>query len=383
MARMCIDKIEIKDANIFEILSDNFPDMIHSVDKTGQIVYANKTAETFLGYTREELLTMNIRELYAESVLEAVDEGFSDLKEHGDKTIPESLVKAKDGTEIPVEIRSFSIYDDSNRFVRTFSILRDLRELRELQQQLVHAGRLAAIGELASGVAHDINNPLSIISMANEMALRALESIESMSSEALDIIKSQTENVRKASKSIQKLVDHLRNYSRSTADDHGTLDLYDTLEDAIFIVSSRIKKFGIDIQNEITKNLYFIEGSQNNMEQVFVNLLTNACDAMADQPERKLNLSISACQRNGIDCWKCDISDTGSGIPDDMTDEIFQSFFTTKEKGKGTGLGLSIVKGIVQDHEGDIEVVSKQSSGSTFSVYIPQSTTKGDEGVPR
>ena len=90
----------------------NDPDMIHSIDDDGNIVYTNRTAEKLLGYTRKELLTMNIRQVYADEVMEAVERGFSDLKECGDKLIPESLLKAKDGTRIPVEIRSFSIYDD-------------------------------------------------------------------------------------------------------------------------------------------------------------------------------------------------------------------------------------------------------------------------------
>ncbi len=378
MARMCVDKNEITDANIFEILLDNFPDMIHSVDEQGQIVYANQTAESLLGYTREELLSMNIREVYASSVLEAVDEGFSDLKERGEKTIPESLVKAKDGTEIPVEIRSFSIYDDNNRFIRTFSILRDLREIKELQQKLVHAGRLAAIGELASGVAHDINNPLTVIGLANDMALSELRNADALSVKTLDLVKSQMENVERASNAIKKLVDHLRDFSRSKAEDHEILDLYHTLDDALFIVTSKIKKFDIEILNEIDENHYFIKGSQNNMEQVFINLLSNACDAVADQAERKIRLSLSSCQRNNIDCWKCDVSDTGTGIPDDIIADIFQSFVTTKEKGKGTGLGLSIARGIVQDHKGDIEVTSRNANGATFSVYIPQADIQGD-----
>jgi len=379
MARMCVDETEIKNANIFEILLDNFPDMIHSVNGKGQIVYANKTAESLLGYTREELLTMNIREVYAESVLEEVDKGFSDLKERGDTTIPESLVKAKDGTAIPVEIRSFSIYDDNNRFVRTFSILRDLREQKELQRQLIHAGRLAAIGELASGVAHDINNPLTVITLANEMALTELKNGDWISSKTLDVIKSQMENVERASSSIKKLVNHLQNFSRSKVEGYEIIDLYSTLDDALFIVGNKIKKLDINIHNKVDENRYFVKGSQSNMEQVFINLLTNACDAMVGQAdERKIKLSVSPCRRSNVDCWKCDVSDTGSGIPEDMNEDIFQSFFTTKEKGKGTGLGLSIARGIVRDHNGDIEATGGETNGTTFSVYIPQAAMQGD-----
>ena len=374
MSKMRVNRIEICDANIFETLLDNFPDMIHSVNDEGKIVYTNKTAESLLGYSREEFLSMDIRQLYADSVLQYVDEGFSDLKKHGDKVIPESLLKAKDGTQIPVEIRSFSIYDDNNIFVRTFSILRDLREMKELQQNLIHAGRLAAIGELASGVAHDINNPLSIISIANEMALDELKDFDKISSETLNLIHSQMKSVEKASSSIKKLVYHLRNFSRRNVEELKVIDLHKTLDDALFIVSSKTKKLDIKVKNEVSKNQFFFTGSQNHMEQVFVNLLANACDAMNGQAERELNITVSRCNRNNNKYWKCDIIDTGTGISENIIDEIFQSFITTKKKGEGTGLGLSIERSIILDHSGDIEVTSKKSKGTTFSVYIPQAT---------
>ena len=372
MTRMRINQIEISNADIFEVLLNNFPDMIHSVDDKGQIVYANKTAETLLGYSRKELLSMNIRELYAESVLKAVDEGFSDLKKRGDKIIPESCVISKDGTEIPVEIRSFSIYDDNNQFVRTFSILRDVRGIKEMQQKIIHAGRLVAIGELATGVVHDINNPLSIISMANEIALLELKSTNDLSAEARMLVESQLNSIERASGSIKKLVNHLRNFSRSSSEDDEIIDLHEIISDALFMASSKIKKNRINIKNRIDKRPYLFKGSQNNMEQVFVNLVANACDAMAEQQDRNLKISISPCKRNQHDFWRSDICDTGKGIPNEIIDDIFQSFVTTKKKGEGTGLGLSIARGIVRDHDGDIEVNCNQSNGTTFSVYIPQ-----------
>lgn len=156
MSRMRIDNADITNAQIFEILLDNFPDIIHSVDDDGNIVFTNRRAESLLGYTRDELLSMNVRSIYSDEVLKKVDKGFNELKKKGDYSV-ESVLKAKDGTPIPVEIRSFSIYDDDGNFLRTFSILRDIRPIKELQNSLVHAGRLAAIGEMASGVAHDIH----------------------------------------------------------------------------------------------------------------------------------------------------------------------------------------------------------------------------------
>ncbi|MBN2301902.1 MAG: PAS domain S-box protein [Lentisphaerae bacterium] len=371
MSKMRIDAIEIRDADIFEILLDNFPDMIHSINDDGQIVYTNKTAERLLGYSRNELATMNIRQIYADEILEALEQGFSDLKQKGDKTV-ESLLKAKDGSVIPVEIRSFSIYDDEGNFLRTFSILRDIREIKELQQSLVHAGRLAAIGELASGVAHDINNPLTVILLSNEMVLKETERMDDAGKESAERISSFAKDVQKASKSIQKLSEHLRNFSRGMVEKYEPVDLAMSLSDAFFITKSKLNKIGVNVFNEVQAGKYYVLGCPNHLEQVLVNLIGNACDAMQDRPTRELRIDVNPVQRDGIDYWRCDVADTGGGVPDEISEDIFQSFFTTKKMGEGTGLGLSISRGIVRDHKGELELASVAGTGATFSVYLPK-----------
>jgi two-component system NtrC family sensor kinase len=371
MSRMRIQDIEIRDADIFEILLDNFPDMIHSIDQEGNIVYTNRTASILLGYSGEELLQMNVREIYADEVLKALEKGFSDLKEKGDKRV-ESLLKAKDGTEIPVEIRSFSIYDDEGNFLRTFSILRDIREIKELQNSLVHAGRLAAIGELSSGVAHDINNPLTVILLSNEMMLKELERDHSDPISMVEKVTGHATDIQRASKSIQKLADHLRTFSRGMAEKYENLDLFDVLADALFITSNKINRSGITFENSLKKGDLIVNGMSNQLEQVFINMIGNACDAMTDSEKRKLSIKASSTEWDDVPCWRIEFSDTGKGIPEDLHEDVFHSFFTTKEKGKGTGLGLSISRGIIRDHKGEIYLESKEGKGSSFFVLLPK-----------
>lgn len=371
MSRMRIKDIEIRDADIFEILLDNFPDMIHSIDDEGNIVYTNKTAESLLGYTCDELLGMNIKQIYAKEVLEELEKGFSDLKQRGDKTV-ESKLQSKDGKTIPVEIRSFSIYDDEGNFIRTFSILRDIRDIKDLQQSLVHAGRLAAIGELSSGVAHDINNPLTVILLANEMIARELQKLDIESGSSLDRIKSQAEDIQRASRSIQKLANHLRNFSRGMVENFELVDLFDTVEDSLFITKNKVQKSGVTVHSNLRKGEYLVKGCPNHLEQVFVNIIGNACDAMTESSKKDLTINAKEIEKNSTGYWKLDINDTGAGIPPEVKDEVFQSFFTTKEKGKGTGLGLSISRGIIKDHKGDIEVNSEPGTGATFSIILPK-----------
>jgi PAS domain S-box-containing protein len=371
MSRMRIDDQDIRDADIFEILLDNFPDIIHSVGEDGKIVYTNKKAESLLKYSRDELIGMDVRKIYADEVIKQLEAGFTNLKQKGDKTV-ESLLQAKDGEKIAVEIRSFSIYDDDGNFIRTFSILRDIREVKELQNSLIHASRLAAIGELASGVAHDINNPLTVILLSNEMMLRSFDT-EVLQGDDLDRASAYASDIRRASKSIQKLADHLRNFSRGVAGNHVPIDIDACIEDALFITSNKVKSRNVTVHFEPAKNTHITMGITNNIEQVFANLISNACDAMEQCDKKELTISIMDESKDNQDFWRIDIADTGTGINPEDLKSIFQSFFTTKAEGKGTGLGLSITRGIVHDHKGDVTVESEIGCGTTFSVYLLKS----------
>lgn len=370
MSRMRIGNKDIHNAQVFEILLDNFPDIIHSVDENGRIVFTNKKAEALLGYTREELLSMTVRQIYAGEILQNLEQGFSELKEAGEFSI-ESVLKAKDGTRIPVEIRSFSIYDDRGRFIRTFSILRDIRPIKELQNSLVHAGRLAAVGEMAAGVAHDINNPLTVILLSNEMLSRELERGEAPDPAAhRGRCAAFVEEAIRASRAIEKLVLHLRNFSRGVAEKREIVDIFNAVTDALFITKNKIAVAQVTVENRVAKGVHYTEACPNQLEQVFVNLIANACDAMAGRPARTLTIGVSAAKKEDREYWRCDVADTGSGIPPHLLADIFTAFFTTKEKGKGTGLGLSISRGIVKEHAGDIQVASEPGKGATFSVSL-------------
>jgi len=247
----------------------------------------------------------------------------------------------------------------------------------------VHAGRLAAIGELASGVAHDINNPLTVILLANDLLLRTLGTMVVSDAEGLDSLEKHSENIRRAAQSIQKLSEHLRNFSRGVAERQERLDVADSIADALFILDNKICKCGAVVSNRIEKGMYFIKASPNQMEQVFVNLIANACDAVAGRPEREITLSVMPCGRDGTSCWRVDVADSGTGIAREHLEEVFRSFFTTKEKGDGTGLGLSISRGIIRDHKGDIELASTVDKGSTFSVFLPRVDAKTPEAPPQ
>jgi PAS domain S-box-containing protein len=374
MSKMRIDGSDIDNAKVFEILLDSFPDIIHSANDAGNIVFTNKKAEELLGYTKAELLTMNVSQLYAATVLSEVKTGFQQLKEKGVKSV-ESLIKDRKGNLIPVEIRSFAIYDDDGKFIRTFSILRDIRPLKELQAGLVHASRLAAVGELASGIMHDIANPLSIIMMATDLSNRRLPEL-SKDAQAADDVNGFVADIQKAAQRIEKLVDHMRRYVRNRAETMEQVDLGAVVADALFIAGNKIAKGKVKVDCRVGTGAYWVLGCPNRLEQVFVNLVSNAADAMEQQAVRQLSIAIAPESREQATFWRVSVTDTGTGIPAEIQNDIFQSFFTTKEKGKGTGLGLSIVRSILNDHHGEIRVESTVGHGATFHVVLPATSAE-------
>ena len=378
MAKMRINNKEIAVSDVFEVIVENFPDIIQSVNEAGDIIFVNQKAENVLGYSREELLAMNIRQIYADEILAKVEEGFRQLKQRGEKRAIESIIKDRTGKRIPVEIRSYSIYDDNDNFQRTFSIIRDIREIKELQNSLIHASRLAAIGEMASGIAHDMKSPLSVFSLATDMARLHLANIETADTEGIAQVEQSLQDMNRALHMITKLSDHLTDFSRGVAERFEVVDLQEVISDSLFMSQNRIKNCDVRVKEDIAAKTYFTEGAFNQLEQVFVNLIVNACDVLAVAEERSLSLSVSSKEREGIPYWRCDVSDTGAGIPEDVLPNIFQSFFTTKAKGKGTGLGLSISRGIVKNHEGEIEVHSEEGRGTVFSVLLPQHPSPAD-----
>ena len=367
---MRVGKQVILRADLYETLLDDFPDIVHSVDENGMIVFTNKKAETLLGYSREELLSMSVRDIYAPEVLHDVDSGFSELKDEGTMSADSVLVH-RDGTRIPVEIRSFGLYDANGEFQRTFSIIRDLRRIKELQDRLVHTSRLAAIGEMAAGIAHDINNPLTVVIISLQMSDRELKQDREPTLEALATVRSMLEQADRGATVIQELAQQLLSFSRDMADEEARMDLRDVVDASLFLTQNRIKKGSFLVDDTIPPDTHFTLGAPNQIQRVFVNLIANAADAMSETEDGTLRLSISPVTRRRADYWRCDVSDTGPGMPEDVVERVFDSFFTTKGT-EGTGLGLSISRGIISEHDGLIEVDSEVGVGTTFSVYLRQ-----------
>ncbi len=233
-------------------------------------------------------------------------------------------------------------------------------ELIETQKQLIQAEKMATVGTLAGGVAHEINNPLTAI-LTNVQFF--LSDPESMDKESLQLIEEATKRCRTI---IQKLMLYARKPSES--DQMEQINILDVIKDVVGLLGYQFKQENVDIKINSDSDIYLIAGNKNEVEQVITNLILNAKDAIKKiKEEGDIEVLVSK-EESKI---KVEVKDEGEGIHPRQMTKIFDPFYTTKEIGKGTGLGLSICQSIVRKHQGAIEVKSKPRQGSVFSVIIP------------
>jgi C4-dicarboxylate-specific signal transduction histidine kinase len=237
------------------------------------------------------------------------------------------------------------------------------QELREKQEQLVQAAKLATLGELTTGVAHELNNPLNNIGLFVGNAIDLIE-LDVLDKERLLHELHQTmQQVRKAT----EIISHLRTFGRVASVSRKPVPINDVIERALSLMAAQLRARQITVELQLCPENPVVVGNAIQLEQVFINLLTNARDAVAAAPRKAIMISSSV----GPDGLEVAFRDTGPGIPESMEQRIFDPFFTTKEVGAGTGLGLSITYGIIQEHQGTISVISNPGDGATFVIHLP------------
>lgn len=247
----------------------------------------------------------------------------------------------------------------------TEEVRRREQELREKQEQLVQAGKLATLGELTTGVAHELNNPLNNIGLfvGNAIDLIELGLVETDREQTLHELHSAMQQVRKAT----EIISHLRTFGRVTSVSYEPVVIENVVRGALSLMQEQLRLRQIDVQMKFPVEEAVVRGNAIQLEQVFINLLTNARDALITEPRKVITISCKARE----EAIELRVADTGRGITPGFEKRIFDPFFTTKEVGSGTGLGLSITYGIIQDHQGTITVENHPGSGALFVIQLP------------
>jgi C4-dicarboxylate-specific signal transduction histidine kinase len=246
----------------------------------------------------------------------------------------------------------------------TQAVERREQELRDKQEQLVQAAKLATLGELTTGVAHELNNPLNNIGLFVGNAIDRMMLGEEQPERVVSELEKAMEQVRKAT----EIITHLRTFGRAAPISLETVDVRETIDRAISLTSEQLRQRAIEVELDHPSEPVTVLGNAIQLEQVFINLLTNARDALSDGESEKV---IKIKTRRDDDRAKITFADTGPGIPAGLEQRIFDPFFTTKEVGTGTGLGLSITYGIVKEHGGTISVSPRPGAGACFEIELP------------
>jgi PAS domain S-box-containing protein len=367
-------------------------DGIVSIDERGRIQTFNPAAERMFGYREEEVLGRNVSVLMPSPYREEHDSYIERYLRTGEKHIigigREAVAQRKDGTIFPVELavgearvgdeRLFVgiIRDISQRkqaeeeLHRSYAELRQLaaelraknEEIRSITQQLWQAAKLASVGELAASIAHELNNPLAT-------NLLRLESLLDHFPEG-DPRRRSIEIVQQETRRMSKLVTELLRFARQSPDHLRPADVNRQLRHAVELMQHHLHKHGIRVVWDLDESLPPLSADVQKLQQVLLNLLTNAADAMPAGGQ--LTLRTRPARLPGDrPAVAIEIADTGVGILPEHLDKVFDPFFTTKAEGQGTGLGLPICRRIVEQHQGTICLWSQPGQGTTVQVVLP------------
>jgi PAS domain S-box-containing protein len=353
----------------YRSLFDNDPNPIFVFDRfTLQIIDANIRATEKYGYSKKELVHMKFPDLGdqedAERIRAAVVKACTFL--------PKVRHRKNDGSVIHVNIHSCPREHLGEQVI--IANVADISERIKVEAQLIQAGKMATLGEMSTGVAHELNQPLNAIKVGSEFLLTMTEQGKPVPDEELDqVAREISEQVDRAA----GIITHLRDFGRKSEITKEAIDINRPIRGVFTLLGQQLKVHGIEVVLDLDEKLPPILADENRIEQVMVNLFNNARDAM--EAKRRLGVRTDASILTVRSSLEDDqvvvcVSDTGVGIPEALRERIFEPFFTTKEVGKGTGLGLSISYGIVRDYDGGIELETEEGIGTTFRVSFPQAS---------
>jgi two-component system sensor histidine kinase HydH len=338
-----------------ENVVESMADAVISVDHAKRIVTSNRRAEEILGAAGKELKGRGIDEVLGRGVQEL-------LREEGSKEIirdREVEVHDRSGKEIPLSLTAAPLKDETGQEMGSVLLLRDLREIRDLQEKVRRSLRLASLGRLAAGVAHEIRNPLSSIRGFAQFFMQRFKGQEKDQQYASTMVK----EVDRLNRVITELLD----FAKPKEAHREPHSLEDILDHTLEVLRPEMAKKKIEAEKWYGNGLPLARVDRDQLSQAFLNLLLNSLESMGEGG--KIRVGIGAAKGEKEERIQVSIADTGKGIPPEDLGKVFEPFFSTKRK--GTGLGLAIVHQIVEAHGGEIQVESKEGEGTTFRITLP------------
>jgi PAS domain S-box-containing protein len=357
--------------NFLENILESSIDAVVTTDQKGYITYVNRAFRELVGLRSHQIIGKHIS-IYYRNGIDQARQIMNKLREFG--RIRDYQFDIKIGDKIiPIRTSDTLLYDDYGEIVGTMGVFQDITARKKLseklsatQAELFQAVKMRALGDLVAGVAHEINNPL----MASDTFLHLLENESPDNPE----LQKRVQLIRECNKRIQNIVKKLREFSRQAEFEIADMNMNDAVLSVLEITRQQLLNQGIELRLNLGENLPRVLGDKNQIEQVLLNLISNARDAMDGKTRKVLTIQTELGQKGRH--VEISVQDTGIGMTEEQVEQIFNPFFTTKDSDRGTGLGLSISYRILEAHQGKIEVKSKLNKGTTFTVSLPVYTAK-------
>lgn len=358
-----LQKMQSKLEGLGKIVDDSFNEIYICSADDFKFRYVNKGALENLGYSMKEMQELTPWDLKQDFTKEEYLAHIQPLLDGSENLIKfEAVHYRKNGSSYPVEVQlQFGTYMGEPI---CSAIILDRTYEKAMNSKMIESARLASIGELAAGVGHEINNPLAII-MGNTYVLKKV-----LSAKEFDCEKSQNiiGIIESAGERIRKIVSGLRVFARADENTRMRVLVNDVVREAQDLLGEILRKDGVDLEINIPNKPMEIIASVSRLQQILVNLITNAAHASEGKDERLVALTLDNSDSGMV---RLMIEDNGSGIPEEIRHQIFDPFFTTKASGKGTGLGLGITSRIIEELGGNIQLESTVGEGTCFIVTFP------------
>jgi two-component system, NtrC family, sensor kinase len=366
-----LDRLRAFNENILESLDAG----LLVVDPADRVIRWNQALERLVGTTHTEALGQSLDHLFDSSFLEALRTARRD-QPHGAALyrMPLTGRGARQSVQLLVNVTIIPLQPVSGASAQpgTIVIVDDITERAQLEEQLRISEKMASLGLLAAGVAHEVNTPLTGISSYTQMLLEQADR-DDPRTRLLEKIEKQT---FRAARIVNGLL-HLSRPSAIDPSERTDVDLNAVIGDVLALLEHQFEKGSIKIRRELAVHPVRVNGYEFKLQQVFLNLFLNARDAMPRGGWLSIATRVESSQA------VAEVSDTGTGIPQELLARIYDPFFTTKATGRGTGLGLSIAYGIVREHQADIQCESQPGQGTRFTLRFPLATADGAAAAPR